>query len=74
MTWRDTVCHRRRQALERIGLNRGWFRELSAYHPGLTLQEFWIEWKQPSYGTIGRARGETDCGSFFAETEYSCSA
>ena len=44
MTWRDLVCRRRKQALERVGLNRGWFRELSAYYRGLTLQEFWIRY------------------------------
>jgi hypothetical protein len=39
MTWRDLGCRRRLQALERIGLNRGWCRELSTYYRGLTLRE-----------------------------------
>ena len=32
MTWRDLLCRRRKQALDRLGLNRGWFREVSAYY------------------------------------------
>jgi len=44
MSWRDLACRRRLQALERVGLNRGWFRELSAYYRGLTMQEFWVRY------------------------------
>ena len=40
MHWRDLVCRRRLQLLDRVGLNRGWLRELSAYYRGMTEQEF----------------------------------
>jgi 2-polyprenyl-3-methyl-5-hydroxy-6-metoxy-1,4-benzoquinol methylase len=73
--WRDLVCRRRLQALDRLGLNRRWFRELSEYHRGLTRQEFWIRY------TIGRMeaaklwaqkprRTEADYRAFYAETDY----
>jgi hypothetical protein len=39
MTWRDLVCRRRLQALERIGLNRGLFRELSTHYRELAVRE-----------------------------------
>src|SRR5205085_4458564 len=45
---RDLVCRRRLQLLDRLGLNRGWFRELSEYYRGITRQEFWVRY------TIGR--------------------
>ena len=73
--WRDLVCRRRRQLLGRLGLNRGWFRELSEYHRGMTRQEFWIRY------TIGRMEAaklwarkprstEADYRAFYAETDY----
>lgn len=75
MIWRDLLCRRRHQALDRIGLNRSWFRELSAYYRGITIQEFWVRY------TIGRMEAatlwerkprtsETDYRSFYAETDY----
>ena len=75
MTWRDVVCRRRHQVLDRLGLNRGWFRELSAYYRGMTIQEFWVRY------TIGRMdaatlwerkprTSEVDYRSFYAETDY----
>lgn len=72
---RDLVCRRRKQVLDRLGLNRGWFRELSAYHRGMTLQEFWVRY------TLGRMDAATlwerkprstepDYHSFYKETPY----
>ena len=73
--WRDLVCRRRLQALDRLGLNRAWFRELSAYYRGLSRQEFWIRY------AIGRMEAaklwgrkprstEADYRAFYAETDY----
>jgi SAM-dependent methyltransferase len=73
--WRDALCRRRRRLLERVGLDRGWFRELSRYYRGLTRQEFWIRY------TIGRMEAarlwekkprttEADYRAFYAETDY----
>jgi 2-polyprenyl-3-methyl-5-hydroxy-6-metoxy-1,4-benzoquinol methylase len=73
--WRDVLCRRRRLLLERAGLNRRWFRELSEYYRGMTRQEFWIRY------TIGRMEAsrlwdkkprtrETDYRAFYAETDY----
>jgi len=73
--WRDAVCRRRRQLFEGLGLNRGWFRELSDYYRGMTRQEFWIRY------TIGRMEAaklwerkrrttEADYRAFYAETDY----
>ncbi len=75
MTWRDLLCRRRHQVLDRLGLNRGWFRELSAYYRGMAIQEFWVRY------TLGRMdaatlwerkprTGEDDYRSFYAETDY----
>jgi SAM-dependent methyltransferase len=72
---RDLLCRQRRRLLDRIGLNRGWFRELAQYYRGMTRQEFWIRY------TIGRMeaaklwaqkprRTETDYRAFYAETDY----
>ncbi len=73
--WRDLIDRRRLQILDRLGGNRGWFREISDYHRGLTRQEFWIRY------TIGRMeaaklwagkprRSEADYRAFYAETDY----
>ena len=73
--WRDSLGRRRRRLLDRVGLNRGWFRELSEYYRGLTRQEFWIRY------TIGRMEAaklwerkprttEADYRAFYAETDY----
>jgi len=75
MTWRDLVCRRRRQALDKLGLNRGWFRELSAYYRGLTTQEFWIRYtllrmEAAKLWDRKPRDGEADYRSFFAETDY----
>ncbi len=75
MTWRDLFCRRRLQVLDRLGLNRGWFRELSAYYKGMAIQEFWVRY------TLGRMDAATlwerkprtsehDYRSFYAETDY----
>lgn len=73
--WRDLLCRRRHQALDRLRLNRAWLRELSEYHRGLTREEFWVRY------TLGRIEakrlwtrkprdGETDYRSFYAESDY----
>lgn len=73
--WRDALCRRRRRLLGSVGLDRGWFRELSRYYRGLTRQEFWIRY------TIGRMEAarlwerkprttEADYRAFYAETDY----
>src|ERR1700752_3056781 len=75
MYWRDLVCRRRLQLLDRVGGDRGWPRELSAYYRGMTEQEFWVRY------TIGRMdaatlwerkprTSEADYRSFYAETDY----
>jgi SAM-dependent methyltransferase len=72
---RDLLCRRRLQLLDRLGWNRGWLRELSAYYKGLGLQEFWVRY------TLGRMDAaklwerkprstEGDYRSFYAETDY----
>jgi SAM-dependent methyltransferase len=73
--WHDALCRRRRGLLDRLGLDRGWFRELSSYYRGLTRQEFWVRY------TIGRMEAarlwekkprmtEADYRAFYAETDY----
>jgi 2-polyprenyl-3-methyl-5-hydroxy-6-metoxy-1,4-benzoquinol methylase len=75
MTRRDLLCRRRHQLLDRVGLNRGWLRELSAYYRGLSIEEFWVRY------TLGRMDAatlwerkprstEADYRSFYAETDY----
>lgn len=75
MRLRDRLCRRRLQALDRLGRNRGWLRELSAYYRGLTIEEFWVRY------TLGRMdaatlwdrkprTSEADYRSFYAETDY----
>ena len=72
---RDLLCRRRLQLLDRLGWNRGWLGELSAYYKGLTIQEFWVRY------TLGRMDAatlwerkprstEADYRSFYAETDY----
>jgi SAM-dependent methyltransferase len=73
--WRDLVCRRRLQLLDWLGLNRAWFRELSAHYRGLTRQEFWIRY---AIGRMEAARlwerkprsTEADYRAFYAETDY----
>jgi SAM-dependent methyltransferase len=71
----DRLCRHRRRALESLGLNRAWLRELSAYYRGMTIQEFWVRY------TLGRMdaatlwerkprTGEADYRAFYAETDY----
>lgn len=72
---RDLICRRRRQLLERVGLNRGWFRELSAYYRGITMQEFWVRYtiSRMDAATLWERKprtGETDYRSFYAETDH----
>jgi SAM-dependent methyltransferase len=75
MTGRDTVHRRLSQALEKVGLGRGWFGELSAYYRGMTMQEFWVRYTvlrmeaAKLWDTKPRS-GEADYRSFFAETDY----
>jgi 2-polyprenyl-3-methyl-5-hydroxy-6-metoxy-1,4-benzoquinol methylase len=75
VTRRDYVCRRLHQLLDRVGLNRGWLRELSAYYRQMTIQEFWVRY------TIGRMdaatlwerkprTSESDYRAFYAETDY----
>lgn len=72
---RDRLCRRRLQALDRLGLNRRWLRELSAYYRGIAIEEFWVRY------TLGRMDAatlwqrkprvtESDYRSFYAETDY----
>ena len=75
MTARDLLCRRRKQLLDRVGLNRGWFGELSQYYRGLTLQEFWIRYtilrmEAAKLWDRKPREGEADFRSFFAETDY----
>ncbi len=73
--WRDLACRRRLQVLDRLGLNRRWFRELSEHYRGLTRQEFWIRY---AIGRMEAARlwarkprsTEADYRAFYAETDY----
>lgn len=71
----DLLCRRSNQLLDRLGGNRGWLRELSAYYRGMTIQEFWVRY------TLGRLDAatlwerkprttESDYRSFYAETDY----
>ncbi len=75
MTGRDTVHHRLSQGLEKVGLGRRWFRELSEYYRGMTMQEFWVRYTvlrmeaAKLWDTKPRS-GEADYRSFFAETDY----
>lgn len=75
VTRRDHVWRRWHQLLDRVGLNRGWPREMSAYYRQMTIQEFWFPY------TIGRMdaatlwepkswTGESDYRAFYAETDY----
>ena len=74
---RDRLCRRRNQMLDRLGLNRRWFRELAAYPPyrRMTNQEFWVRY---TLGRIEAAKlwdskprtGETDYRTYYAETDY----
>lgn len=75
MHWRDLVCRRRRQLLDRLGGNRRWFRELGEYYRGMTMEEFWVRY------TIGRMEAatlwerkprttEADYRAFYAESDY----
>jgi SAM-dependent methyltransferase len=61
--------------MDRLGLNRGWLRELSAYYRGMTIEEFWVRY------TLGRMDAatlwerkprstEADYRSFYGETDY----
>ena len=75
MTTRDLVCRRRKQLLDRVGLNRGWFREVSEYYRDLTWQEFWIRYtilrmEAAKLWDRKPREGEADYRSFFAETDY----
>jgi SAM-dependent methyltransferase len=73
--WRDLLDRRRLQVLDRLGLNRGWLRELSGYYRGITIQEFWVRYTvrrmeaAELWGKKPRT-GETDYRSFYAETDY----
>jgi SAM-dependent methyltransferase len=75
MTWRDLLARRRSQVLERLGLRRGWFHELSSYYRGMTMQEFWVRYTvlrmeaARLWDSKPRA-GEADYRSFFSETDY----
>jgi SAM-dependent methyltransferase len=71
----DLICRRGHRLLESLGLRRGWFRELSDYYRGMTMQEFWVRY------TLGRMdaatlwdkkprSAETDYRSFYGETDY----
>jgi len=75
MDWRDLLCRRRHQLLDRVGLNRRWFRELSAYYRGITIQEFWVRYtiSRMDAATLWQRKPrttETDYRSFYAETDY----
>jgi len=73
--WRDALCRRRRRLLGSVGLDRGWFRELSQYYRGLAPQEFWVRY---AVGRMEAARlweskprmTEADYRAFYAETDY----
>ena len=72
---RDRLCRRRNQVLDRLGLNRGWLAELSAYHRGMTIEEFWVRYTlgRMEASTLWEAKprtGESDYRSFYAETGY----
>lgn len=75
MNWRDVLCRRRHQLLDRLGLNQAWLRELSAYYRGLTIQEFWIRYTiaRVDAATLWKRKprtSESDYRAFFAETDY----
>jgi SAM-dependent methyltransferase len=75
MTLRDKLHRRRSQALEKVGLNRGWFRQLSDYYRGMTMQEFWVRYTvlRMEAAKLWDAKprsGESDYRSFFGETDY----
>lgn len=72
---RDLLCRRKLQVLDRLGLNRGWLRELSDYYRGMTIQEFWVRYtilRMEAKGLWERKprSGEVDYRSYYAETEY----
>ena len=71
----DLLCRRRRQVLGKLGLNRRWFRELSTYYRGITMQEFWVRYTlgRMDAATLWERRPRTteeDYRSFYAETTY----
>jgi 2-polyprenyl-3-methyl-5-hydroxy-6-metoxy-1,4-benzoquinol methylase len=75
VTRRDYLCRRWHQVLDKLGLNRGWFRELSAYHRGFTMQEFWVRYTISRMEAVGLwdrkpRTGETDYRSFYGETDH----
>jgi SAM-dependent methyltransferase len=75
MHWRDLVDRRRLQLLDRLGLNRRWFRELSEYYRGMTTQEFWVRYTlgRMDAATLweGKPRSsEADYRAFYAESDY----
>ena len=53
----------------------GWFRELSAYYRGMTIEEFWVRYANGReeaaklWGSKPRL-GEADYRAFYAETDY----
>ena len=55
--WRDYLCRRRHQVLDKLGLNRGWFRELSAYYRHMTIQEFWVRYTLGRQNSISELMG-----------------
>lgn len=64
--------------VERLGGNLGWFgwfRELSAYYRGMTIEEFWVRYtngREEAKKLWGRRPrlGEADYRAFYAETDY----
>lgn len=73
--WRDRLARRRLRLLDRLGLNRGWLRELSGYYRGITIQEFWVRYtvrrmEAAELWSKKPRTGETDYRSFYAETDY----
>ena len=59
----------------RLGGRFGWFRELSAYYQGMTIEEFWVRYTNGReeaaklWGSKPR-QGEADYRAFYAETDY----
>jgi len=72
---RDRLCRRRQQLLDRLGLNRGWLRELSAYFRGITIEEFWVRYTlaRMDAATLWERKPrttESDYRAFYTETNY----
>lgn len=72
---RDRICRLRRRFLERIGLNRGWFHELSRYYRGMTQQEFWVRYailrmEARKLWTSKLRETEAQIRSYYAESDY----